>query len=149
MAGAHRPRRVMVETLTALCISVRAGRYKVIRGPVNWTTWPWEDFSYGIAIVQDSGSLFPSATTLGMRVAQISIEVFALMPEAAEALGTDEALGEELLDDVEDVLHDLIQSSKSGEVVIFNLNLPTAMFTEHYDAHAGVQGFVVTFQVTY
>lgn len=149
MTAAHRPRRVMLEELTSQCEDVRSRIYKVHRGPVNWTTWKWHDWPRGIAIVQDQGSLFPSLTTNGMRVAQISIEIFGKMPSAAEALGTDEALAEEFLDDVEDILLNLQQAQYEGETVIFNLNLPSATFTEHYDAHVGVQGFVVTFQVTY
>ena len=149
MSGSHRPRRVLLETLTSSCEELRNGIYTVKRTPINWTSWNFNEFPRGIAILQDQGSLFPSASTGGMRPSLLSIEIFAKLPEASEVLGTDEAVSEELLDDVEDVLYELVAASYQGEPVVFNLNLPSVNYTEHHDAHVGVQGFVFTFQVTY
>tara|TARA_R110002096_G_scaffold97208_3_gene216571 strand:- start:646 stop:1095 length:450 start_codon:yes stop_codon:yes gene_type:complete len=149
MTSAHRPRRIVLETLTKASRSARNRSYRVKRGPVNWSTWNFSDFPRGISILQDQGDLFPATSRNGMRHAQISIEIFAKLTEDSKELGTDESISEELLDDVELILYGLATSQQSGSPVIFNLDLPSTIYTEHHDSNSGVQGFVFTFSITY
>ena len=137
------------DTLVDKAKTLRNDVYFVKRGAINWTTHDFDQDPRAVAVMIDDFQLF-GKTNSGMKTANLSIEMFAKMPQRDGKPEIDDALQDELVDDAEALLRHLQTARDGGDnPVVFKLDLESARVIEAHDIEIQVQGAVVQFAITY
>jgi hypothetical protein len=143
------PRRTVLETLRDAARIIRNSVYFAKRGAINWTVHNFEKHPRAIAVMQDDAQLFGDQKS-GMKFANMSLEMFARMPERLEVPEIDDVLMDEMIDDAYELLRGLITARDvNDDPVVFKLDQASARVIESHDVDLKVQGIVVSFSVTY
>lgn len=127
-------------------VSIRNGAYtKVIRGAVNWASFPFEKFPRAVSIHVDNSTLVPNTT--GMNSATISFEIMSKMPKDPENI--DDSLLDEFYEDALQIVRKICQEGhSSGNPLIFRRDQQNSAI-EARDAGLGVQGLICSVRFDY
>lgn len=126
---------------------VRAGAYRVVEGPVDWATFPFDVNPLGFALMSDDDELFPTAD--GARTSSLSIEMVGKMPTTEEQLSSVyEPLKDQLNADAVAIIEDLqVAENQQGDSVVHVIAEVRSISIS--DVTMRVTGIVVQFKVRY
>ena len=94
----------IVAAIKRLASAKRSGRYKSIRGQVNWLKWDFATFPFGLSITipeEDDGGEAIEGT--------FNLQIVTKMPNPVEITPEQELILEEMRDDLYSILFDLEQ----------------------------------------
>lgn len=117
-------------------------QYKVMRGAVNWGIFPFDQFPYAVAIMQDKGD-FASMFNKPFDNGDFTFEIFA---QTTDTLNDDTQ--DKLLSDAKAVIRGLSRH-KDAQGDASMLRAASLQWVEVFDSARGVQGIVVTFTASY
>jgi len=139
----------MVDQLRGSWEKLRGGRYLVKRGAMAWPSFDFEANPYAVAIMLDA--IRPLTHGIGTPC-RLAFEVGCRMPNPEEEPNIDDGLFDELIDDVERVVHELMLARSPGATeysVTFSLKTESAVVAEWHDADLMIQGLTFTIDCTY
>ncbi len=144
------PMLAMGEDVAACVRQAGGGKYEIRRGPVNWTSWPFEKHPRGASIVVADAAMFFPPESPG-REATLHIDLCMALrdwsdPNPAQA---DDGAVNELFNHARMALQLLSKRQRAGESALFSVNLASARFQELTDDQFTIVVARTTVQVTF
>lgn len=140
------PRQTLLAHLKTLAMRSRSSSYFVKRGPIEWSTFPFETKgSRAISIIHAHGNFLPSD---GKHLSTIAMEAAARTPSREEDTEIDDGLQDELIEDLEEIVFDLQREKDDrGDTVAYVVGKGTVR--GFHDVSLRVQGVTAEFNVSY
>lgn len=144
------PRGNVLNLAKQLWLSIRSNSYKFVhRGPVNWATFPFEQYPRAVAILCDEADIFATSEQAGTTNMLMAFEIFAKLPEDISKELDDHLLDEFFLD-TQKVLRDMISAKDPSDTpIVMRIPKNGARAVETHDANLGVQGLIVNIRLDY
>lgn len=138
-------RKVMMDTFRKLCEEVRGGIHFIKRGPIDWSSFNFDENQRAIAILVDDTSFLKDIND-----ASLSFEIAGRMIQPEDRPNLDDGLLDEMIDDAEWIIRSLIDSKdKQGDSVIMKAGFNDARIVEFHDVQLRVQGIIAFIEVSF
>ncbi len=136
------PRARLLEFLKSAWKSQRNNAYKkVVRGVVNWASFPFEKFDRAVSIHVDRSNFLE--VDCGQNRATVSFEIMGKVPKMDEDGNIDDGLLDEFYADAKRVVElSQLEGNSSGDPLVLNVQRDKNIALEVRDADLGVQGLV-------
>lgn len=140
-------RKVFLKAMKDAALAVRARRYFVKRGVINWASHDFKTKLFAISLQADDYSFMKQN---GIQDMKFSMEIATSINDIVSPAQLNDDVIEELVDDAEWIFKTVMsQIDTLGDNVALVVDTESARVIEFHDSSLRVQGIVVTAYVKY
>lgn len=147
-------RSIVIEAMAKIARAMRGGTYEVLKRPVDWAAWPFDQKPKVISISCDQWNPFGDpAIAGGAQTGMFSLEIMWRRKDSdTDETDVDPNISDAIEADAVAIAEGVLESTVSSDdsdSVILRVERRSAQAVEVFDTALNIQGAIVTFRIDF